>query len=721
MNKVTRILILIFSIVAIYGGQFIKLTGDSTIFFNKSSKELQLIKQFEQEYGTNNSVIITLLSKDRGTVFTQQNIEYIDNLVKKLKDFPNLISINSITQIKRVKKGMFGVKSEQLFSKSENFEESVQWLLNNNSYQNYLVSSDGLATAIELKFNIDSISVGEDVKLVDSLRSTVSDFLSKSEIEPYFTGGLFINRAFSVAGLHDAKTLTPIMVIVILLVALMFYKSYQVILPLAFSILPVPMIVMGVIGWLSIPFSSTTAVVPIISIAIAFATTTHILYSIKRAKGNSDKEILHNAIKESFKPILVTSATTVVGFLALNFSKTPPFRELGNLSALGTIISALFSLTIFPYLLSGKIHYIKNNFYYSSGSFLVSSIYKYYKLIIIFSIILFLFALQGVTKLEANDSFINYFSNKTEFRKDSDTTLKYLTGIDYLQVSIKPKDQIYSKEYYKKISQLNKKIDTFDDVRYSISYSKLMDSFSEFFKYRSLPPTPKTAKKLLNRVDTPVISKDKSSSQIFIIFNKIESKKLRELSKEIEKLSVEYFSDSQVRIGSTSLLFANLSLQNQKSMNWGIVISLILITATLLISTKSLKYSLISFVPNIIPIIISFGIWGIIFHKGGLGLSVVAPIVLGIIVDDTVHSIIRYIRQRENGATVKESILLYFEELFTPMIVTSIVLSLAFFSLLTSSFQPTREMGGVAGLVIFIALIGDLLLLPSLFIIFDKD
>lgn len=151
------------------------------------------------------------------------------------------------------------------------------------------------------------------------------------------------------------------------------------------------------------------------------------------------------------------------------------------------------------------------------------------------------------------------------------------------------------------------------------------------------------------------------------------------------------------------------------------VVSLLLVTIILFAATRNAKLGIISIVPNVLPLLMSFGIWGLIVGKSGLGLSVVAPMALGIIVDDTVHFIVHYRRFRREGYATIESIKMTYQELTSAVFTTSIILIAGFATLTISGFQPTREMGILTSFTIFLALLGDILVLPSLLVLFDSD
>jgi predicted RND superfamily exporter protein len=726
-QRVIIVVITIISLVAILGNMWVVPSNDSTIFFEEDAIELQNLRKLSKMYGSSDNIIITLSSSNK-SIITKENISIFKQLVAQFSKVPYIQSVNSIVNEKRTIIGPFGPKSVTLFSdrrvqSSRAFSSDSLWVISSKLNVNYLVGMTGDIVGFDLRFNLQDIESGDDNMIIDSIESILDNTLKNSELVPFVTGGLYINRAFTDAGLRDSRLLTPIMLIVIMLLALIFLKSIREVGVLAITILPIPMIVMGITGWLRIPFTSTTAVVPIIVLAISLATSIHLISAFNRAVVEDDLEPVSSALQESRRGILFTSITTIIGFLALNFSKIPPFRTMGNLAALGTLLAAIFTLTTLPILLDRFCKDRKVRASIFDGEFIYKMVEKKYKLLIIIVLVLLGLSSSGLFRLVANDSFIEYFSEDIKFRRDTDSTLKYLTGIDYLQISLPTDTKLYDSSYLSKVESVTRFCEADSSVRYVISLPKIVEDSWPFKKIREgFSYNRKVVDKLKSENASPrIISESGSSSQVLVIFNKVQSKELREFASRCRSFTDSLRFKDEVIIASSSLLFANLSQDNSRSMNRGVLISLLLISLSMLIITKSSRLTLISIIPNALPILISFGFWGIIFGKSGLGLSVVAPIVLGIIVDDTVHSLTHYSKLRGLGISVKEAIRECYRVLSTPITITSIILIVAFGSLTLSSFQPTREMGIIAASTIFLALLGDLILLPSLLLLFDKD
>jgi predicted RND superfamily exporter protein len=166
---------------------------------------------------------------------------------------------------------------------------------------------------------------------------------------------------------------------------------------------------------------------------------------------------------------------------------------------------------------------------------------------------------------------------------------------------------------------------------------------------------------------------------------------------------------------SATMMFSHIGERNIKTMLTGTAVALLLISVILMFALKSFKIGLISLVPNLVPPLVGFGIWGLVSGQVGLGLSVVAGMTLGIVVDDTVHFLSKYTRaMREKKMSPEDSVRYAFHNVGQALVVTTLVLMAGFFVLATSDFLINSNMGLLTGIVIGLALIADFLLLPTL-------
>ncbi len=166
-------------------------------------------------------------------------------------------------------------------------------------------------------------------------------------------------------------------------------------------------------------------------------------------------------------------------------------------------------------------------------------------------------------------------------------------------------------------------------------------------------------------------------------------------------------------------MFSHIGQRNIKSMLIGTSIALVMISLVLVIFLRSFKYGFISLLPNLIPAAAGFGLWGLFVGQVGLGLSVVTGMTLGIVVDDTIHFLSKYLRaRREKHLSSEDAVRYAFHSVGIAMVVTSVVLIAGFMIMTLSHFQPNYQMGLLTSVIIALALLADFFFLPPLLIKF---
>jgi len=172
----------------------------------------------------------------------------------------------------------------------------------------------------------------------------------------------------------------------------------------------------------------------------------------------------------------------------------------------------------------------------------------------------------------------------------------------------------------------------------------------------------------------------------------------------------------------TIVMFANISARNARAMLFGTTVALILISFILVAALRSTKIGLVSLIPNLVPAAMGFGLWGIFVGEVGISLAVVMSMTLGIVIDDTVHFLSKYLRaRREQGLSSPDAVRYAFRTVGRALLVTSIVLIAGFSILAQSSFSNTSSMGLLTAIVIALAIFADFLFLPPLLMKIEED
>ncbi len=471
---------------------------------------------------------------------------------------------------------------------------------------------------------------------------------------------------------------------------------------------------------------------------LAVADSVHILVIMLREmrQGRGKHDALVESLRLNMQPVFLTSLTTAIGFLSMNFSDAPPFRHLGNMTATGVGLAFVHSVLFLPALMSLLPVRVKSRGTASwavidrLGEFVV----RRHRVLLWVSAPVVLALALWIPRNELNDQFVNYFDKTMAFRTDTDFAMDNLSGIYQIEYSLGAEDSggISEPAYLAMLEAFTEwyraqpgvvHVNTLSDTMKRLNKSLHGDA-ADWYR---LPDERQLAAQylLLYEMSLPYgldlnnqITIDKSATRLIATLTSVTARELREMAARSEAWLRDHAPASMFTHGtSPTVMFAHISERNIKSMLRGTTVALVLISALLIVALRSLKYGAISLLPNLAPGILAFGVWGIVVGQINLGLSVVMGMTLGIVVDDTVHFLSKYLRaRREHGLPAEDAVRYAFSSVGAALVVTSIILMVGFLVLAQSSFQINAGMGKLTAITIACALLADLLTLPALLV-----
>ena len=218
------------------------------------------------------------------------------------------------------------------------------------------------------------------------------------------------------------------------------------------------------------------------------------------------------------------------------------------------------------------------------------------------------------------------------------------------------------------------------------------------------------------------INIDKNGSRFFVVTEHLTSKETRTLSAKATAWLDENAPEMSTLGVSPAVMFAFIAERNIIAMMWSIPLALTAISILLIFALRSLKFGLLSLIPNLLPLGMAFGIWGLYSGTINFTMSICLGMVMGIIVDDTIHFFAKYLRaRRELGMSPEQAIPFAFRTVGTALVVTSIILVCGFLILASSAFTPNEGMSKLTAIAIATALIADFCLLPPLILMVDRE
>ena len=447
------------------GGKLLSFSTDYRVFFSGDNPELNAFESFQKTYVKNDNFFFVLEPKN-GNVFTKENLKAVELLTEKAWLIPFANRVDSISNYQNSYAEGDDLTVEDLYSNAENLSPAAINLIRDTAISeplllDQLIKADGSATAINVVMQFPGQSLYE----VPTAAAKAREY--KALIEQEFpdinvslTGFSMLNNAFAEAGYMDSIQLVPLMYGVLVLLTLLALRSIVgtlMTIAVVYLSIGVGMGLGGFTGVLLTPISNSA---PIIILTLAIADSIHILLSFKKAirKGMSRHDAVIESLRVNLMPVTVTSLTTIVGFMALNFSDAPPYWHLGNMASAGIAAGWLLSITLLPALMSIIPMRIKQSGNYTLGEKSMDKLAGFVnanaKMLATLCIILSLGLVAFVPSIEFDDQWSDYFSQKIEFRNDTDqATEKFgMYPVEYSVPAAGP-GGISDNEYLTKLEQ----------------------------------------------------------------------------------------------------------------------------------------------------------------------------------------------------------------------------------------------------------------------------
>jgi predicted RND superfamily exporter protein len=727
----------------------IKFNNDYHIFFDDDNPQVVAFDELQEKYTKDDNVFI-VIEPESGNVFTKETLMAIEELEQLAWQTPFSSRVDALSNFQHTRSEGDDMFVESLASDmSEKSDVDVANIkkiaLSEPLIINRLVNDKATVTAVNITVTLPADSMTAPDAVIAHVRTMVADWeKAHPGHKTYLSGIVMLNGAFAESSMKDMTTLVPLMFLVILATVLITTRSFSgmftAFIVLIFSIITA----MGVAGHIGIQLTGPSSSAPIMIMTLAIADSIHMLITMLQLmkKGKTKREAIVESIRINFMPVFITSATTIIGFLTLNFAEGAPFHDLGNITAMGVSAALLFSLVLLPAIMAIIPVWVKVTNEDGNKSMpidkLAEFIIRNHKKVLIGSLISAVVIASFSFTNVLNNQFVKFFDHSVKFRTDTDFISENLTGIYNIEYSLGSGevDGISDPAYLQKMDDFEKWFKTQKDVTHVSSFSETMKRVNKSMHgddaaYYKVPAAKNEAAQylLLYEMSLPYgldlnnqINVDKSETRFTVTLDNISSNEIMALTLKAEEWLRQNAPEHMFSYGiSTSLMFSHITKTNMDSMMESGFGALIIISFILMFALKSGKYGALSIIPNVMPIAVAFGVWGIFNGEISMALTVVLGMTLGIVVDDTIHLLAKYIRARkELNKSPEDAIRYAFSTVGRAIVVTTIVLVAGFSVLMFSSFGFNSDMGKLTAITIVVALVLDLLLLPALLLAVDK-
>ena len=698
-------------------------------------------EQTKKTFGDDNLTVVMIKSKD---VFTPEILQLVRELTDALTVLDGVTRVESLVTVNRIKgEGEF-LNTDPLVESipgpgdTKEIERIRSDALGNYIFLNNIVSKDATTTAI----NVSNESRSNDPGFNARLSSQIEEIIKKSkkgDFEIYQIGYPLTKVTFSQYIQNDMRNFVPLAGLVLLISLYLSFRSpVGIFVPLTTALLSIGW-TLGFMVWMGYPVNVITATVPAILIAVGSTEDCHIIaeYIQHLREGQPKNGALHHAMQAVALPIILTSSTTVLGFGSIAINDITILKQFGIVSAFGLTANFFITIMVVPTVLNflpaprrlaqmkeeqGKADFMERLLQKVGYAILHKK-----RLLAITAIIVTVISFIGIFRIKLNNDFISFFKKGSFIRVRTDDAHNRMAGMLNFYTTIETHRENGLKEpaVMKQVAKLQSFINGIEGIDKTISLPDYVQVMNREMnngdkKFESVPDNEQLIAQYILLMDQAQVSKYASynfaTANISVRHNISSSWELNRVLEEIQKYAADNMTkDLAVKFTGEGILINSAADSMASGQVYSLSIALSAIFIIMVVLFTSFKAGVLSLFPNIVPIIINFGIMGWFDIPLNAGTCMVAAISLGIAVDDTLHLMVRYNREMKVSGEQSDRVLsTVLQGEGRPVLYTSVALFFGFGILIFSNFMPNIHFGYLSAFVMVYAVLADLFLTPLL-------
>ncbi len=788
-----------------YFSKNFQLDASSDTLLLENDPDLNYLREVNKKYGSKDFLVLTYTHEPNGSFKSEstiKNLSLLKNSLENLDWVNNVITILDVPLLKNNDNPLAErIKNFKTLSNADvNLDRGFEEIINSPIYKDFVISSDGKTSGI-------LVYIKPDKKLTELIetknayleRKTKGKLTSKEKnvykafLEEYDSykksynkkNHQNINEIRKIIKDHpapgkvkkDSSDIYPIIhlggvpmiaddmmtfikndivvfgagvfLFIVFTLWFVFRSLLWVLVPLLSCFFSVLIMIgfLGLVGWkVTVISSNFIALMLILTMAMNIHISVRYLQFRKENPDVSNSEALLWTSEKMFWPILYTVLTTICAFLSLIFSDIKPIIDFGWMMTVGLLVSMSVTFTLLPSVLNilgrKNINY-RDQKKSKITSFLSKVAQENTKTIFSSAILVIIVSIVGITKLEVENSFINYFDKKTEIYKGMKLIDEELGGTTPLDVIVKfPKKENdnnsdddwdeeeeddskywFTRNKIDRITQVHDYLDNLDAVGKVISFASMVRVAEDLTGGKKLQGLEmgvlytKLPDSIRKEIIDPYISIKNNEARIGLrVLDSKENLRRNELIKKINhdlenKLGL---NREEFKLAGILILFNNLlqSLFKSQILTLGVV--MVGITAMFLVLFRNITLSLIGVVPNFMAAFLILGIIGLLEIPLDMMTITIAAITIGIAVDNSIHYIYRFKEEFKKTNDYNLTLQKCHDTVGVAILNTSITIVFGFSILVLSNFIPTIYFGVFTGIAMLLAMISVLTLLPRL-------
>ncbi len=749
-----RMIIIVGVLLALGLAFFIpKINIDTSVeaFIDPGHSSLIYRNQVKETFGLSDPILLAVVNEDG--IYNPETLEVITRLTDTIQLFEG-VDPDRITSL-ATENNIYGTEDGMMVepfiegSLSDKEANAVKEAVNDFPlYLGNLASEDGTTTLIVVEL-LDKKKYGAQVyyELLELAQLTEQN---NPRIRIHVAGEGAVVEHLGQYVQDDAKLMTPLAFLVITVILFLAYRTVRGVFLSNMVVMGALLSAMGVMVAMDVPFYLVSNIIPVIIIAISVADSIHILghyyETVAKYPGESSRNITIHTMQEMWRPVLVTSITNIVGFIAMGYSSTmPPMRAVGLYSSLGVLFAWVFSIFVLPAILvilkpqhSNAFKPIKSltgntvdrfgKIMSALGNFVV----KQPGLIMGIAGIVVVLGVFGMLKMELNDSMVEYFNKKEPIYKADQLMNDRMNGSNFFDIVIEADEVegLFNVEYLKKIEkleqfiesqphvkgansiidilkQMNKSINENQDVMYSLPDDS--DLIAQYFLLYSASSDPTDLEQYVDY--------DYKMANIRVMMDNGQFKHIKGVLEETRKYINEEFTEPGLHAkvsGWLNVLYywiGNIQLSHYL----GVILTMVIVILITSLSFRSLYAGILAVIPVTVAVFLNYAIMGFSGIWLKVSTSITVAIAIGVAVDFAVHTIDRLlVLTKDQGKSINEALVAIYPSTGRALLFNLFALALGFGVNMVSNVPPWATFGFLVMTMVSVSFLASLTLLPAM-------
>ena len=696
----------------------------------KSGEAVERYTSIRDRYASDDLLLVAWTGEQ---LFTPDTLAALKRLTRRIEQVPGVDEVESLASALRVivyedYSDVSGYLSE-LPQTVEAAEEIRDAVLADPLYAGYLVARNGKGIMLAVHFD-PALGARQLIGLVAEIEQL--SHAAAGGVEQYLSGPLFVRLEISRLLLRDLYRVLPLAIAATLIVvAIGFRNLHGVLLPFAANLLALGLTLAAfVISGQSLNY--VTVILPPTVYVVGFAYSIHVVSDFDRhLREVGDKTLaMRHAIAECWVPVGLTAVTTAIGFASLTLSDISSIRTFGLFASLGTLIAWACAVVFVPAALAcwpfkgGAAQSTSRDLAHWAPP-LASFAVRRRSGLLFAGLCAALLSVYGATQIRVSTDYLDNFDRGNRVRADFERMSTVFSGAVPLQVVIETdeNDHFKTPQGLRQVESVKHWLAAQDEVGgvYTLlDYVGVLERAlaPDLVDDDPVPDDAGVISHLILLGGGDEVSRFAepgfSSSLLQVRANVVASSELNHLSDRIETRLAELPPGYRGYVTGSSQVIARTLDAVTKGQVLSLAAAIIPIYLLLMIMFRSIRLGTLALIPNVLPIMAFFGILGLSGVSLNLTTSLVASVVLGIAVDDSIHFFVRLKKATEHAAESSEAIRLTLIQILRPVTFTTAGLGFGFMTLLSGELKSQIEFGVLAAITLVIAWLLDISFTPAL-------